>query len=67
MIFSISRYCYNKRADRADYRRLTFALIGVATPSDLIADKRRTLCILRREQRAGRLLGLYQQILTSAE
>ncbi len=40
--FAIIRDCYNKRADYPDYRRLTFALIGVATPSDLIADKRRT-------------------------
>ncbi len=40
--FAVIRDCYNKRADRAEYRRLTFALIGVATPSDLIADKRRT-------------------------
>jgi hypothetical protein len=28
--------CYNKRAHRGDYKRLTFALLGVATPSDLI-------------------------------
>src|SRR4028119_1684704 len=40
--FALIRDCYNKRADYPDYRRLTFALIGVATPSDLIADKRRT-------------------------
>ena len=40
--FAVIRDCYNKRADLPDYRRLTFALIGVATPSDLIADKRRT-------------------------
>ena len=40
--FAVIRDCYNKRADKPDYRRLTFALIGVATPSDLIADKRRT-------------------------
>ena len=40
--FAVIRDCYNKRADHPDYRRLTFALIGVATPSDLIADKRRT-------------------------
>ncbi len=40
--FAVIRDCYNKRADRPEYRRLTFALIGVATPSDLIADKRRT-------------------------
>jgi hypothetical protein len=40
--FVVIRDCYNKRADKVDYQRLTFALIGVATPSDLIADKRRT-------------------------
>jgi WD40 repeat protein len=40
--FAVIRDCYNKRADCPDYRRLAFALIGVATPSDLIADKRRT-------------------------
>jgi WD40 repeat protein len=40
--FAVIRDCYNQRADHPDYRRLTFALIGVATPSDLIADKRRT-------------------------
>ncbi|GAB4183776.1 MAG: AAA-like domain-containing protein [Coleofasciculaceae cyanobacterium] len=40
--FAVIRDCYNKRADRPDFRRLTFALIGVATPSNLIADKRRT-------------------------
>jgi WD40 repeat protein/vacuolar-type H+-ATPase subunit H len=40
--FSLIRDCYNKRADNPNYRRLSFALIGVATPSDLIQDKRRT-------------------------
>jgi WD40 repeat protein len=40
--FAIIRDCYNNRADKPDYRRLSFALIGVATPSDLIQDKRRT-------------------------
>jgi adenylate cyclase len=40
--FAVIRDCYNKRAAKPDYRRLTFALIGVATPSDLIQDKRRT-------------------------
>ena len=33
------RACYNKRSDNADYNRLTFCLLGVATPSDLIEDK----------------------------
>ena len=40
--FAVIRDCYNKRADKLDYRQLTFALLGVATPSDLMADKRRT-------------------------
>ncbi len=40
--FAVIRECYNRRADRPDYQRINFALIGVATPSDLIADKRRT-------------------------
>ncbi|NER94927.1 MAG: hypothetical protein F6J86_13990 [Symploca sp. SIO1B1] len=40
--FAVIRDCYNKRADNPDYQRLTFVLIGVATPSDLIRDKQRT-------------------------
>jgi WD40 repeat protein len=40
--FSLIRFCYNNRADKPDYRRLTFALFGVATPSDLIQDKHRS-------------------------
>ncbi len=40
--FAVIRDCYNQRADNPDYRRLIFAIIGVATPSDLIQDKRRT-------------------------
>ena len=40
--FAVIRDCYNQRADKPDYRRLAFALIGVATPSDLIQDRRRT-------------------------
>ena len=40
--FALIRTCYNKRADRPEYQRLTFALLGVATPSDLIQDKSRT-------------------------
>jgi WD40 repeat protein len=34
--FAFIRTCYNHRADKPAYRRLTFALLGVATPSDLI-------------------------------
>ncbi|MBD2071653.1 AAA-like domain-containing protein [Leptolyngbya sp. FACHB-671] len=40
--FVLLRACYNKRADHADYARLTFALFGVATPSQLTHDKIRT-------------------------
>jgi WD40 repeat protein len=40
--FAFIRFCYNQRANSAEYQRLTFALFGVATPSDLIQDKQRT-------------------------
>lgn len=40
--FVLLRACYNKRADHPDYQRLTFALFGVATPSQLVRDKTRT-------------------------
>jgi hypothetical protein len=40
--FAIIRECYNRRADEPGYRRLTFALFGVSTPSELIADPKRT-------------------------
>lgn len=37
--FGALRECYNRRADEPNYRRLTFALLGVATPSELIRKK----------------------------
>ncbi|NES80259.1 MAG: hypothetical protein F6K10_01560 [Moorea sp. SIO2B7] len=40
--FALIRECYNQRVDNPEYNRLTFTLIGVATPSDLISDKKRT-------------------------
>lgn len=40
--FALIRFFYNRRVDEPKYRRLTFALLGVATPSDLIADKTQT-------------------------
>ncbi|WP_017317122.1 AAA-like domain-containing protein [Mastigocladopsis repens] len=40
--FALLRFCYNQRAMNPEYNRLTFAIFGVATPSDLIADKNRT-------------------------
>ncbi|MEG4281843.1 AAA-like domain-containing protein [Microcoleus sp. A006_D1] len=40
--FALIRWFYNQRVDNPLYRRLTCALLGVATPSDLIADKTQT-------------------------
>jgi hypothetical protein len=40
--FAAIRECYNRRAQEPAYERLTFCLLGVATPSDLIADTRTT-------------------------
>ena len=40
--FAFIRACYNQRADNPKYRRLSFCLLGVASPSELIADKKRT-------------------------
>ncbi|NEQ53698.1 MAG: hypothetical protein F6K11_26790, partial [Leptolyngbya sp. SIO3F4] len=40
--FAVIRECYNNRADNPEFNRLTFALIGVATPTDLIRAKERT-------------------------
>jgi WD40 repeat protein len=40
--FAVIRDCFNQRADKPEYNRLTFALIGVATPSALISNHLRT-------------------------
>ena len=40
--FAAIRYFYNARAVSSDVQRLSFVLIGVATPSDLIRDPQRT-------------------------
>jgi WD40 repeat protein len=40
--FALIRTCYNRRAEKQKYNRLTFALLGVATPADLIQDKDHT-------------------------
>lgn len=40
--FAFIRACYNQRAENVEYERLTFCLLGVATPTDLIQDKLRT-------------------------
>lgn len=40
--FAAIRYFYNARAQNHDLARLSFVLIGVATPGDLIKDEQRT-------------------------
>jgi hypothetical protein len=40
--FALIRAFYNQRADNPKYNRLTFCLLGVASPSNLISDKKRT-------------------------
>ena len=40
--FAAIRECYNRRTRDAAFERLTFCLLGVATPSDLIQDSRTT-------------------------
>src|SRR4028119_371943 len=37
--FALIRSCYDSRAYQPEYKRLTFTLLGVSTPSDLIQDK----------------------------
>ena len=40
--FALIRYFYNARAEDDRFNRLSFALFGVATPSELIRDRNRT-------------------------
>jgi formylglycine-generating enzyme required for sulfatase activity len=40
--FAALRAMYNARSTAPDFKRLSFVMIGVATPSDLIADSKRT-------------------------
>ena len=40
--FAAIRECYNRRTQDPEYERLTFCLLGVASPSDLIQDTRIT-------------------------
>src|SRR5262249_13116563 len=40
--FAAIRDCYNRRSQDPEFGRLTFCLLGVATPSDLIQDTRTT-------------------------
>lgn len=40
--FAFIRFCYNQRSINPEYNRITFAMFGVTTPSDLMADRNRT-------------------------
>jgi WD40 repeat protein len=40
--FAYIRSCWNERAINPEYSRLTFAVLGVAAPSDLMQDRQRT-------------------------
>jgi hypothetical protein len=35
-IFALIRFCYNARVDKSQFSRLSFVLLGVATPTDLM-------------------------------
>ena len=63
--FAFVRGCYNKRADNSKYNRLTFALLGVATPTDLIANK--NLTPFNIDSQAVELAGLELQHATPLE
>jgi hypothetical protein len=41
--FAAIRECYNRRAEDPELNRLTFCLLGVATPSGLISNRHQTL------------------------
>lgn len=41
-LFALIRYCHERRTIDPNYQRITFALSGVAAPSDLIRDRQRT-------------------------
>ncbi|NES99530.1 MAG: hypothetical protein F6K61_02960 [Sphaerospermopsis sp. SIO1G1] len=40
--FALIRAFFNTRVDKPEYNRINFVLLGVATPSELIKDKKRT-------------------------
>ena len=70
-LFQILRYCYNQRADIADYNRLTFILLGAASPYQLIQDKSTTpfnigqkiqLAYFRKHEVQPLLYGLSQRV-----
>ncbi len=40
--FALIRACYDQRSEKPAFNRLSFALLGVTTPAELISDKQRT-------------------------
>ncbi|MBW4441312.1 MAG: AAA-like domain-containing protein [Plectolyngbya sp. WJT66-NPBG17] len=40
--FALIRACYDQRSEKPEFKRLSFALLGVTTPAELISDKQRT-------------------------
>jgi WD40 repeat protein len=40
--FALIRACYDQRSEKPAFNRLSFALLGVTTPADLISNKQRT-------------------------
>ena len=40
--FAFIRACYNQKAEQVEYNRITFCLLGVVTPGDLIQERGRT-------------------------
>lgn len=40
--FALIRSCYDQRSEKPQFNRLSFALLGVTTPAELISDKQRT-------------------------
>ena len=40
--FAFIRACYNQRADKPEYNRLIFCLLGVTSPQDLMKNQQRT-------------------------
>jgi WD40 repeat protein len=41
-LFALIRSCYEQRGNNPAYQRLTFCLLGVAAPSDLMVERQRT-------------------------
>ncbi|MGD1852441.1 MAG: AAA-like domain-containing protein, partial [Cyanophyceae cyanobacterium] len=54
-LFAFIRACYNQRAVKPEYNKLTFCLLGVASPAELVQDTSRTPFNIGRAIRLGGL------------